>query len=44
LLNLLLTLLLWVPGMIHALFIVADYKANQRTDRVVAAMQQGQQQ
>ncbi|MFO8014211.1 MAG: YqaE/Pmp3 family membrane protein [Phycisphaerae bacterium] len=44
LLNFVLTLLLWVPGMIHALFIVADYKANQRTDRVVEAMQrQGQQ-
>jgi len=39
LLNLLLTLLLWVPGMIHALVIVADYNANKRTDKVVAAMQ-----
>ena len=37
LLNLVLTLLGWIPGMIHALVIVADY--NKRTDRVVAAMQ-----
>jgi len=39
LLNLVLTLLGWIPGMIHALVIVADYNANKRTDRVVAAMQ-----
>jgi len=42
LVNLFLTLLLWIPGMIHALVIVADYNANKRTDRVVAAMKKQQ--
>jgi len=42
LLNLFLTLLLWIPGLIHALVIVADYNANKRTDRVVAAMKKQQ--
>ncbi|MGB2754383.1 MAG: YqaE/Pmp3 family membrane protein [Phycisphaerae bacterium] len=39
LLNVVLTLLGWIPGMIHALVIVGDYNANKRTDKVVAAMQ-----
>ncbi len=43
LLNLLLTLLLWIPGVIHAMVIVADYNANKRTDKVVAAVRQQQQ-
>jgi len=38
LLNLFLTLLLWVPGMIHALLVVNNYYADKRTDRVVNAV------
>lgn len=42
-LNILLTLCLWIPGMIHALMVVSSHKADQRTDKVVQAMQkQGQ--
>lgn len=32
-LNLGLTLLLWVPGALHALFVVSEHKANQRAER-----------
>ena len=32
-LNLLLTLCLWVPGMIHALFVVNETKADRRAKR-----------
>ncbi len=38
-LNLLLTLLFWVPGAVHALFVVHSYLADQRTDRVVEAVE-----
>jgi uncharacterized membrane protein YqaE (UPF0057 family) len=38
LINLLLCLLLWVPGVIHALFVAHDYYADQRTKELVAAM------
>ena len=37
-LNLLLTLLFWFPGMIHALFVVHGYYADKRTDRIVSAI------
>lgn len=37
LLNVLLTLLLWVPGVLHAFAVVADYKAEKRTDRMIKA-------
>ena len=33
-LNLVLTCLLWVPGMIHALFLVNEHKADKRFDRL----------
>jgi uncharacterized membrane protein YqaE (UPF0057 family) len=36
--NVVLTLLLWVPGMIHALFVVNNWYADQRTQRLVDAM------
>lgn len=42
LLNLLLTLLLWVPGVIHALFVVNEHKANQRNKQLIKAMQEAQ--
>ena len=38
LLNLVLTILLWIPGMIHALFVVNGYYADRRTDRVIEAI------
>ena len=34
LLNFGLTLLLWVPGAIHAIMVVNEHKANKRTDRL----------
>lgn len=37
-LNLILTLLLWVPGAIHAILVVNEHKANQRADRIAKQM------
>ena len=39
LLNVLLTLLFYVPGLIHALLVVNNYYADKRTNRVVKEMQ-----
>jgi uncharacterized membrane protein YqaE (UPF0057 family) len=33
--NLLLTLLFWVPGVIHALFVVHNHYSDKRTERIV---------
>jgi len=44
LLNLVLTVLFWIPGMIHALFVVNGYYADQRTDRVIEAIKEKQSQ
>jgi uncharacterized membrane protein YqaE (UPF0057 family) len=41
LLNILLTLLGWVPGVVHAALIVNDYKNDQRTNRVIDAIRAG---
>lgn len=38
LLNILLTLCFWVPGVIHALFVVHNHIADKRTDRIVQAI------
>ena len=38
--NLLLTLLFWLPGAIHAIFVVHTYLADKRTDRIVDAIKQ----
>lgn len=38
LLNLILTLLLWIPGMIHALFVVQHHLADQRAEKIVNAL------
>jgi uncharacterized membrane protein YqaE (UPF0057 family) len=38
LLNLGLTVLFWVPGVVHALFVVNDHKANQRQERLIEEM------
>ena len=35
--NLLLTLLLWVPGVIHALMVVSEKKADKRAQRLSEA-------
>jgi uncharacterized membrane protein YqaE (UPF0057 family) len=37
-LNLFLTLFFWVPGVIHAVAVVADHHADQRNERLIAAM------
>ena len=39
LLNLLLTLCLWVPGILHALFVVNSHLADKRTDKLIKAME-----
>jgi uncharacterized membrane protein YqaE (UPF0057 family) len=39
LLNVLLTLLLWLPGVIHAILVVHDHLADQRAKRIVRAIQ-----
>lgn len=36
--NVALTLLLWIPGMVHALFVVNNYYADKRTDRLARSM------
>ncbi len=40
LLNLLLTLLLYIPGLIHALLVVNDYYADKRAQRVIRSIRQ----
>lgn len=42
LLNLLLTCFFWVPGMVHALFVVNSHLADQRTDRLIDAMKEAE--
>jgi len=39
-LNIFLTLLLWVPGVVHALFVVNSHLDDKRTDRVVQAIRE----
>lgn len=36
--NILLTLCFWIPGVVHALFVVHSHLADKRTDRIVDAM------
>ena len=40
-LNLFLTLCFWLPGAVHALFVVNAHLADKRAKRVVQAMQRG---
>lgn len=35
LLSVLLTLAFYLPGLLHALLVVSEHKANQRTDRLL---------
>jgi uncharacterized membrane protein YqaE (UPF0057 family) len=37
LLNIVLTLLFYLPGLLHALFVVNNFYADQRTERVIRA-------
>lgn len=34
--NLLLCLFLWIPGIVHAFFVVSEYKADRRAARTAA--------
>lgn len=40
LLNLLLTVCGWIPGMIHACLVVSERKADKRQDRMIRGMSQ----
>ena len=40
-LSLLLTFLGYVPGVVHALFVVNNYYADQRAERMIRAMRRG---
>ena len=40
LLNCLLTLLFWIPGIIHAILVVNEHKANKRMDRLADRLNQ----
>ena len=37
-LNIFLTLLGWIPGVIHAILVVNSHLADKRTDRIVKSM------
>lgn len=38
LLNIILTLLFWLPGIIHAVAVVGAYNADKRTEKLVRAI------
>jgi uncharacterized membrane protein YqaE (UPF0057 family) len=38
LLNIVLTLLLWIPGAVHAILVVNSHLADKRTNKVVKAI------
>ncbi len=40
LLNIVLCLFLWIPGVLHALFVVNSHLDDKRADRIVRAIQQ----
>ncbi|WP_130616412.1 YqaE/Pmp3 family membrane protein [Cohnella abietis] len=40
-LSCILTVCLYVPGVIHAILVVNAYKADKRTDRIVQAIERG---
>jgi uncharacterized membrane protein YqaE (UPF0057 family) len=43
LLNIVLTLLIYFPGMIHAILVVNNHYADQRTKKIVKALEQSKQ-
>jgi uncharacterized membrane protein YqaE (UPF0057 family) len=38
--NIILTLLFWIPGVVHAILVVNDHYANKRTQKIVKAIEQ----
>ncbi len=40
-LNIFLTLLFWIPGVIHALLVVHSHLADKRTEKIVRAIREG---
>ena len=38
-LNCVLTPSIWIPGVVHALFVVSNHFADKRTDRLIRAIQ-----
>jgi len=40
--NLVLTLCLWIPGVVHAALVVHEYHEDRRADRVIGAIRRGQ--
>jgi uncharacterized membrane protein YqaE (UPF0057 family) len=40
LLNILLTLLFWIPGVIHAILVVNSHLADKRTERIEKAIRE----
>ena len=42
LLNFILCICLWIPGVIHACLVVSTHKAEQRTDRMIKGITAGQ--
>ena len=41
-LNIILTLFFWIPGVIHALFVVNSHLADKRTNKIVKAIEKNQ--
>jgi uncharacterized membrane protein YqaE (UPF0057 family) len=39
LLNLVLTLLGWIPGVVHAFLVINSHKADRRNEKVIKAME-----
>ena len=39
-LNLVLTLCFWIPGVVHALFVVNSHLADARSEKMIAAVKQ----
>jgi uncharacterized membrane protein YqaE (UPF0057 family) len=39
-LNVLLTLFFWVPGVLHALFVVNSYRADRRNKELIQALRE----
>ena len=40
-LNIFLTLLFWIPGVIHAILVVNSHLADKRADKIVKAVSKG---
>ena len=40
--SIILTLCFWIPGVIHALFVVHGHLADKRTDRIVKAIEESE--